>query len=206
MPFISFFRVSTVRCMHSTSCLQRWQTQCPFCSPQKRKILVNFIVIAMRWYVYALAKYAVFSGRASGRELWSFTILNAVVLLVFSVLFSYSPLWLAYVMISVLLALILPSMAVASRRYHDFNLHGWWLLAWIIIPVLALLGAFYLEQITSLLPGSVDPGALDEPPCVLPLLVIMVLCLIWPPAFGLALCLPGMMGPNRFGPAPRKKT
>ena len=60
----------------------------------------------------AFNKYAVFNGRASRREYWSFSLIFWPVLWVTSI-FG-------------LVILLLPLIGVSVRRMHDINKNGWW--------------------------------------------------------------------------------
>lgn len=84
-------------------------------------------------------KYAVFAGRASRAEFWQFTGLLFVGGLIAN---SASPALLGLL----LLASLLPSLAVTVRRLHDANITGWAALTgiipyvgWLILIVLLLL-------------------------------------------------------------------
>ncbi|HEY2206062.1 MAG TPA: DUF805 domain-containing protein [Pseudonocardia sp.] len=87
----------------------------------------------MQWFMKALRQYADFSGRARRREFWMFSLVYSVIaigLLVLvglatvaggrgaAVLFALPVLFMA--------AMIIPGMAVTTRRLHDTNRSGWW--------------------------------------------------------------------------------
>jgi len=86
----------------------------------------------MNWYITALKKYTVFSGRARRKEYWMFVLFNAI--------FSFIAVGLDFLfgqiigrdggvgLFSILysLAIALPSLAVAVRRLHDIGKSGWW--------------------------------------------------------------------------------
>lgn len=80
-------------------------------------------------------KYADFSGQASRSEFWWF-VLFLVILSLVAALLGYAVHGL------VVLATLLPRIAVATRRLHDTNRSGWWqlivlvpLIGWIILIV-----------------------------------------------------------------------
>ena len=94
----------------------------------------------MDTYIATLRKYAVFSGRATRKELWIFFLPNIAAYLIWIVAFTadnpafydsasgnisrvISVLFILYV-----LAFLFPSVAVLTRRLHDNNLSAWWLL------------------------------------------------------------------------------
>ncbi|UIP26801.1 DUF805 domain-containing protein [Photobacterium sp. TLY01] len=94
----------------------------------------------MNWYLYALRKYAVFTGRAQRQEYWYFFLINLVITLALGIVDNllntpgtgegtgllggvYS------------LAVLIPSVAVGVRRLHDIGKSGWWMLL-SLIPVI----------------------------------------------------------------------
>jgi len=66
-----------------------------------------------------LSKYARFSGRASRPEFWWFFLFQVLASLTASLIAD----WLNGV---VVLALLLPGLAVGTRRLHDIGRTGWW--------------------------------------------------------------------------------
>lgn len=94
----------------------------------------------MNWYPEALTKYATFSGRAQRSEYWYFFLfylLGFVALLIIDAsIGTYSE----DVQIGLLsggfsLGLLIPSIAVTSRRLHDTGKSGWWQLM-ALIPLI----------------------------------------------------------------------
>lgn len=97
-------------------------------------------------YRLAIVRYANFSGRASVREYWMFTLFNIVFAFawVFTGIFLVNiagsdnyPLFFFLVFISFLygLFLVIPSIAISVRRLHDQNKSGaWYFINW--VPVL----------------------------------------------------------------------
>ena len=109
-----------------------------------------------------LRKYAVFTGRARRKEFWTFTLVNAAILLVLLVIDliiggtndngagAPSPTTALILLIMCLfyLAIFVPSLAVQVRRLHDIGKSGWW---WFIqfVPVIGaiwILVLFCLES------------------------------------------------------------
>jgi uncharacterized membrane protein YhaH (DUF805 family) len=78
--------------------------------------------------------YANFSGRAVRSEYWYWFLFVAIVLIVFGAIDESlypGPLNIglfSYVTMAVVLALILPTLAVSVRRLHDIDRTGWWVL------------------------------------------------------------------------------
>ncbi|WP_327402182.1 DUF805 domain-containing protein [Streptomyces sp. NBC_01288] len=84
----------------------------------------------MSWFIEALKKYAVFSGRARRKEYWMFSLFTgiiAVVLLVIGLVIKFP-----YLAVVFYLAILLPGLGVSIRRLHDIGRSGWWLFFGII--------------------------------------------------------------------------
>ena len=86
----------------------------------------------MNWYLAALKKYAVFSGRARRMEYWMFALFSTIIIIVLGVVDSVIGTTVEpgiNIISSVyLLAVLVPSLAVSIRRLHDTGRSGWWLL------------------------------------------------------------------------------
>ncbi|WP_416191706.1 DUF805 domain-containing protein [Neisseria sp. CCUG12390] len=97
----------------------------------------------MSWYLKVLKNYAGFGGRARRKEFWMFTLVNVIIAFVLgmvdAVLGTFDPetgiglLGAVYA-----LAVLLPSIAVTTRRLHDTNRSGWWQLLY-FIPLIGVL-------------------------------------------------------------------
>lgn len=100
-------------------------------------------------------KYATFSGRASRSEYWWFGLAYVLFILAAAVLFflvngatgfgNDSGISVLGGLIGAVaaigyLALIIPSIAVTVRRFHDYNLSGWWVLAGLVLSALPVVG------------------------------------------------------------------
>ena len=134
----------------------------------------------MNWYLAALKKYAVFSGRAQRKEYWVFYLFNFLITLALSsveVVLDIAPESDRSVSVMLyFLAVLIPIIAVSVRRLHDTGRSGWWLLIG-LIPLLGVLillffmiedgevgqNAYGLNPKTTRLPNdsdaAVDPGA-----------------------------------------------
>ncbi len=125
-----------------------------------------------------LRKYADFQGRARRSEFWLFWLLLIIIEIVFMTIITLAggsvaviadpsvnaPMsgaaWAIFaVYMLVLLALLIPSLAVAVRRLHDTNRTGWWLL----IGFIPLLGALVL-LVFYLLDGTAGPNRFGPDP------------------------------------------
>ena len=83
-------------------------------------------------------KYAVFSGRATRKEYWYVILFNFVVSMAFGLLASIAP-DLGSILSSVYsLAIIIPGLALFTRRMHDIGKSGWcWL--WSLVPLVGVI-------------------------------------------------------------------
>lgn len=85
----------------------------------------------MEWFMTALRKYAVFTGRARRKEYWFFVLFYLLIAIGLS--FIDSVLGLGSEEFGLLsglfgLAMLLPAFGVAIRRMHDTGRSGWWVL------------------------------------------------------------------------------
>lgn len=98
----------------------------------------------MNWYLEVIKNnYANFSGRARRKEYWMFTLVNTIIITVlYAILISSVDMntgkmsslgSIAGIIIGIYsLAIIIPSLAVTIRRFHDQDKSGWmFLLAFI---------------------------------------------------------------------------
>src|SRR3954451_10703026 len=101
-------------------------------------------------YLQPWKKYFQFSGRASRKEYWTFTLINAAISLTLMITTAVlnggdpsgdpSPLgfivqW-AYFVFNI--ATFVPGFAVNTRRLHDTNRSAWWLLAGMVCGIFLL--------------------------------------------------------------------
>jgi uncharacterized membrane protein YhaH (DUF805 family) len=144
----------------------------------------------MEWAALPLKRYADFAGRARRKEYWWFVLLYVVAFVLASLvdlmaglrgmIGPYGPLTAV-----VLLALLVPSVAVGVRRLHDIDRSGWWLLA------------AYAPLILSML---LPLAGIVQPTLALILLVVAGAGFILLLVFSV---LEGTKGPNRYGPDPK---
>jgi len=147
------------------------------------------------WAKRPLQKYADFSGRAPRAEYWWYTlgvIIAYVVLMVVEgivgldgMIFGvYGPLSLL-----MMLALLVPGLAVTARRLHDTNRSGWWML-------IAVVPYFIVGVLAGGAAASGSMGALAGAGLVSLLALVGAVVLL------VFLVLPGTRGDNRYGPDP----
>lgn len=87
----------------------------------------------MNWYLEVLKKYATFGGRARRSEYWFFMLFNTLIsigLVTIDGFIGTISLELGLGALSGLytLAVLIPSLAVTSRRLHDSGRSAWWML------------------------------------------------------------------------------
>lgn len=100
------------------------------------------------YYVQALKKYAVFSGRARRREYWYFFLGNVLVSVIITIIGTLlsSEQFIDIASGAYTLAVLLPVLAVGVRRLHDTGKTGWWILLSLIPIVGALILIYFFVQ------------------------------------------------------------
>jgi uncharacterized membrane protein YhaH (DUF805 family) len=96
----------------------------------------------MHWYIKALENYAVFSGRARRSEFWYFGLFNMLIQLGLGFFDHFLRLPLLEGLYA--LAILIPSIAVTTRRLHDTDRSGWWQLL-LLIPLIGLIVLIVFE-------------------------------------------------------------
>jgi len=163
-------------------------------------------------------KYAVFSGRAPRKEYWLFVLAMVILGVIAQIIEINAGLYymvglapVGILSILTVLALLIPSTAVAVRRLHDTN-RSW---AWLIIVYLPAIILFALNIIAvGSMMGVVGSGA-DEANSemlstfvglgiasaflFIPIGVIQLVGVVW---LFVLFVLKGTEGENRFGPDP----
>ena len=94
----------------------------------------------MNWYLQALKKYTVFTGRARRMEYWFFVLFNILISAALSVVDYFTGTYSADYHTGLLgglysLGVLLPAIAVTVRRLHDTGRSGWWILI-ALVPVI----------------------------------------------------------------------
>ena len=72
-------------------------------------------------------KYGVIEGRASRSEYWFFILFYALISLPLE-FFAYENLNIAIIELIITIGFLIPTITVATRRLHDVNRSGWWML------------------------------------------------------------------------------
>jgi len=106
-------------------------------------------------------KYFDFNGRASRSEFYYFQIFSFLLMFLYAFLFAYfsygifiNPVGLIYgyfftyeneLFFIPNLVILLPAIFVTTRRFHDFNISGWWQLLFIITLLFPVYGVLIAE-------------------------------------------------------------
>lgn len=97
----------------------------------------------MNYYIKCIGEYTRFSGRATRREFWGFTLTNAVILLI--ILLAHAKFQtgmphtvLTYTLILYAIFSLSPFLAVTSRRWRDIGRTGFWTLLY-LIPIVGMI-------------------------------------------------------------------
>lgn len=99
----------------------------------------------MEWYFKVVgSNYANFSGRATRKEYWMFSLFDIAIMIFLYLIDTSSVIYSIYI-----LATIIPRYAVLVRRLHDINKSGWMILigiipliGWIIIIIFTCLESY----------------------------------------------------------------
>ena len=99
----------------------------------------------MDWFVEALKKYAVFSGRAQRSEYWYFFLFYGLISIALGIADGLAGSYNQHAGMGLLggifsIGMLLPSLGVSVRRLHDIDRSGWWLL----IALVPVVGAIVL--------------------------------------------------------------
>ena len=105
-----------------------------------------------------------FQGRLNRQPFWIATLVlwlvSMGVAFVTSILFGSQSAATTFVQAVVALILLIPSLAVAVKRYHDRNKSGWWILI-VFIPIIGLI--WYIVEL-GFLPGTPGPNRYGPDP------------------------------------------
>lgn len=159
-----------------------------------------------------LKNYVNFKGRARRSEFWWFFLSVAVVSSILSILGMIVPL-VGFLSLAFSLLVILPHLAVLTRRLHDSGHSGWW-----VVAIVVLGGCYYGSFLTLIggnlekMYGSSDPmvmaksmtESMQSMPGVAGLMGLSMLC-----SFVLFIIIfvftlqDSKWGTNKYGPSPK---
>jgi uncharacterized membrane protein YhaH (DUF805 family) len=99
----------------------------------------------MEWFLAALKNYAVFKGRACRQEFWYFLLFTFVIGFFFGMIDAVIHRKILSNIYT--LAILIPSIAVTVRRFHDIGLSGWYTAGFYLLNfVFLVLGSFLSKQ------------------------------------------------------------
>jgi len=104
----------------------------------------------------------------------------------------------------VIIGIIIPAFVIGAKRLHDRDKSAWWLLLFYVIPDVLLGVGIYADVASEVAAGCMFaafsgrkcPGSWTAIVCVVAALAIEIWTVV---ELG---CLPGIAGPNRYGPEP----
>ena len=97
----------------------------------------------MTWALMPLQKYAVFTGRSRRKEFWMFVLFTFVVEIILAIIDAIIGTYNTAVGMGLLsglfyLAILVPSIALNTRRLHDIGKSGWFQLLF-LIPIVGFI-------------------------------------------------------------------
>lgn len=106
------------------------------------------------------ANYANFNGRSTRAEFWWAQLFLFLVNLVLNFVLKSVP----FLGVVWSLAILLPSLAIATRRLHDINRSGWWLFGYCALTIILTGIMFYVlgSAISVAFLGLGNPHAMNE--------------------------------------------
>ena len=164
-------------------------------------------------------QYAVFSGRATRKEIWSFSIFSVLLQIVLSILSlgslnslaglllllrrDLSELWRCYCLNSLAgLLLLLPSLAVSVRRLHDTGRSGWHVFWSNVIPFIGLMLVVF-ALIAAQMPELPEFSWMAFGVLVVGVLTLLVGSIYISYVYLVAFFFDSEKGTNKYGPSPK---
>ncbi|MBI3777274.1 MAG: DUF805 domain-containing protein, partial [Gammaproteobacteria bacterium] len=91
----------------------------------------------MENYINALRKYAEFNGRTTRAEYWTFYLVNLVIALILIAVTRIGnsgslAVGVIFIMFLLVIATLVPTLSITTRRLHDTGRSGWWQLMFLV--------------------------------------------------------------------------
>lgn len=161
----------------------------------------------MKWFIKCIRQYVDFNGRARRKEYWFFSLFSLLLMIVawmldIALLNGQPPYYFSWFYLCAGLFILLPSLAVLTRRLHDVNRSGWNVvflyLAYILwIVLLIVFGAsFFVAIANGATPSDVPPAFLAT------IFGGAMIFFVWGIVFLVWMCTKGTPGDNKYGPDP----
>ena len=149
------------------------------------------------WATRPLKKYADFSGRAPRAEFWWFVLLvciGIVVALILERILDLQPILVIYgpLTLAVIVATLVPSIAVQTRRLHDTGRPAWWLVAFYIL----YFGYMYMAL------GNLETLSAGDMSSLASVGILAIAMVIYSIVLIVFYVLKGTHGPNKYGDDP----
>jgi uncharacterized membrane protein YhaH (DUF805 family) len=123
----------------------------------------------MHWFTDPITKhYADFEGRVGREEFWMFMLWSFLIQMAFNLI------GLEVISLLISLAILLPAVAIGTRRLHDIDKSGWWqliglipIIGWIIVIILLAQKTSMTEnQYGTPATAKIVGGVVPKPPSV----------------------------------------
>lgn len=153
------------------------------------------------------AKYVTFSGRARRSEYWYFSLFSLLTSIAICILSLSLPKVGVILNVVFSLGIILPSLAVQTRRLHDVGKSGW-LIVWLYVLIYGALGTLLAGVgLDNLIVSQSRPEAVDYNTMNLPLLMaglgLYVVAIGYSIYMLVLACRNSQIGDNQYGPNPK---
>ncbi len=147
----------------------------------------------MHYYIRALKNYVNFKGRDTRPQFWYFYLVHFIIGLVLAIIDEL----MGFELLAPLygLAVLLPMLAIMTRRLHDTGKSGWWILALLFTPI----GLGFVFLIIGGLIFAIAPGLLPLVSILLPILLFISIIAVFVYIFAAK----GEDKPNKYGDVPK---
>ncbi|MBX2905387.1 MAG: DUF805 domain-containing protein [Taibaiella sp.] len=165
----------------------------------------------MKWYILALKKYATFSGRSRRKEFWMFVLFYIIFYIVAIILdhllgLNWSPTGGGLIASLFSLAMLVPTVAVHVRRFHDIGKSGWYyvlfFLGYVVSTIIFAIKIAALAIAAGFSPTEMDPAVVMQ--FATPFLVWFLVMLILSITLIYLMAKDSKPGPNKWGPNPKE--
>jgi uncharacterized membrane protein YhaH (DUF805 family) len=163
-----------------------------------------------------LVKYVQFNGRARRSEYWLFFLFQFVVSIALGLIGAIAglkaPMEAATNLFS--LAMLLPTIAVSVRRFHDINRTGWWVIFPLVVLIVTLIIYFVFNGtafIAAMKDVDLQAVQAEDETAIMDMFTALapMLLWVWLPTWLASVVtfvfhvMDGTKGANRFGPDPK---
>ncbi len=171
----------------------------------------------MKWYLMVIKKYTVFSGRSRRKEFWMFILFDIIFIIAARILdemlgLNYSGSGRfggGYIGLLYSLFILVPSISVTVRRFHDIGKSGW---VYFRFMLAAMLGVFIyiFALVYSAIKSGVFKGGFDGfdmetiAQFVIPTLIFILFILVIGVWQLVLLVRDSQPGANKYGPNPKE--